>query len=74
MSWHKVNLNDRVRFRITRYGVKFLKKNHPDLKLKRQKGGWVETQLWDFISLFGPAIHIGFNPPVKPDIEIGGED
>lgn len=67
----KINLNDTVHFKLTEYGKSVLNEYKTKYQLQDSvlddvdEHGYAHTQLWSFIEVFGPSIHIGFNPVVQ---------
>ena len=73
-----VNLNDFVRFKLTDYGKRvykdwFIDLHIEPLKLNTDKHGYAEMQLWQFIEIFGPHIHIWEKNVIEP-LELVFED
>lgn len=83
----KINLNDKVKVKLTDYGIMLLKKRHDELnkKIKDSGGkgntfelildenGYYETQLWILMNTFGD--NCGINPkgmPFETDIIVIG--
>lgn len=74
----KINLNDRIRVRLTPLGVKIFYSQFDDLNLSLgrevlephmpeiEKDGYTEMQLWHFIQLYGPYIGVGRENVIEP--------
>lgn len=59
----RLNLNARVRVRLTPAGVAGLYAKRSEVVIPEnlvQSGGVWETQLWEFMRVFGSGLHIGF--------------
>ena len=58
-----VNINDRIRFRLTDYGEQILRKWFLDLNLPhtedKDENGWYDMQLWDVLNYFGAYVYMG---------------
>ena len=74
MQWVKVNLNNKVRFRITELGRKFITENYsPQLAeamFPNWQSGETETQIHCLMAEFGPHMKIGFNVPIETVVEL----
>lgn len=81
----KVNLNDRIRVKLTARGREIHRENFDDFWRSSNFGykhqykppeedadGWSTWQLWGFMEQFGKHMHIGFGPllPVETEVEI----
>ena len=78
MSDIVVNLNDFVRFRLNDYGKRvyddyFAGFHMKPLELKTDEHGYSEMQLWQFMEIFGPHIHMWEKPVIEP-LELVFED
>jgi hypothetical protein len=70
------NINNNVRFKLTKHGRQYLAKlNRSDkvlykypLKFKTDKDGYCRDQLWHLMHIFGPALFLGSNEPIKMEI------
>ena len=74
----KINLNDRIRVRLTPLGVKIFYSQFDELNLSLgrevlephmpaiNKDGYTEMQLWHFIQLYGPYIGVGRENVIEP--------
>jgi hypothetical protein len=76
----KVNLNQKVSFKLTSYGAKILDKHKeklfdimPDVGMEAindytcpiNKDGYRESQLWQLMQIFGDKMFIGDDTPFK---------
>jgi hypothetical protein len=67
MSITHLNLNDRVKVKITETGKKYLRQKN--IKLATDKEGFLDLSLWEFSGIFGDAFQAPtLNPPVEPNI------
>jgi hypothetical protein len=80
----KINLNDKVKVKLTDYGIMLLKKRHDELnkKIKDSGGkgntfelildenGYYETQLWSLMEKFGAHCGLAKENPFEIDIII----
>lgn len=78
----RMNINDRVRVRLTADGRDILAKIHqerfgylgdraPKFSLpKEDEAGWSEWQMWTLMQDFGPYISLGSRAPFETEIEI----
>ena len=74
----KINLNDNVKFKLTKDGKEFLKElntNHSLYKLcpisfKKTKDGYYNAQLWELFHYFGTELYMGSNLPMETEILI----
>lgn len=74
----KINLNDRIRVRLTPLGIKIFYSQFDELNLSLgkevlkphmpaiNKDGYTEMQLWHFIQLYGPYIGVGRENVIEP--------
>ena len=74
----KINLNDRIRVRLTLLGVKIFYSQFDELNMSLgrevlephmpviNKDGYTEMQLWYFIQLYGPYIGVGIENVIEP--------
>lgn len=72
-----VNLNDRVRFKITEHGKNALRLRSLQTKVNMLRyigepdpDGWHSLQLWEFCFYFGPSLYMGSQLPVEATIQI----
>lgn len=73
----KVNLNDRIKVKLTPLGKKQYQKYYEDNLIlsqyysppKEDAEGWSEWTAWDFMSIFGKHMHNGFSIPCETEIE-----
>jgi len=78
MKFIKINLNDSVKFKITKDGAKYianLNLTHNVYKLcpisfKTDDDGYSEAQLWELFQYFGDAIYMGCQIPIESEILI----
>lgn len=83
------NINSRVRVKLTPAGMKHHRLNHdeqmddcvrrgfptyPYHPPQEDGDGWSEWQLWHLMSLFGPIMSMGSDPPFEMVIEIPDEE
>jgi len=66
----KININDKVRVRLTEYGKQCLAENYAKLSmaspnLKPDADGWTEWQLWHLMQEFGQHIAMGLPVPFE---------
>lgn len=70
----KLNINDRVRVRLTEAGRKHLKtlndKNPYKIRVKGDLYGWSEWHLWELMQIFGSEIYMGCDVPFEVVIEV----
>jgi len=74
----KINLNNTVKFKITKDGEKYLanlNSTHNVYKLcpisfKKDSNGYSEAQLWELFQYFGEAIYMGSQLPIETEILI----
>ena len=81
----KVNINERVKVKLTQKGINVLKENHNRMNdrlihigdgglgefvLETDSEGYTHFQLWDLMSAFGNRLRIGQDPPFETDIII----
>lgn len=71
MSDIVVNLNDFVRFKLTDYGKRVYDQWFIDLRIKPvelriDKDGYTKMQLWQFMEIFGPHIHMWEENVIEP--------
>jgi hypothetical protein len=68
----KVNLNDRVRFKVRPRGEKMWREHYAFLEQHGQKIPPIpdEEQLWQLMHIFGPGMMMGFDPPIETEIEV----
>lgn len=64
----KINLNDRVRFRLTSHGESYMRKLPQRPYFLSAEGGYFETQLWELMRVFGPHLHMGFDNLIESDL------
>jgi hypothetical protein len=71
-----LNLNDKVRVRLTADGARAYNEYMAQFKLRRLapelvEGQEITTQLWDLMATFGPRIHMGMKPLFEGlDVEV----
>lgn len=78
-----LNINSQIRVRLTPTGqvalerhyfplCQELKKPMAELLPKADAEGWHSFELWDFMSIFGPSLHMGMPNPIiyNNDIEV----
>lgn len=80
-----VNLNDKVKVKLTNYGVSILKEQHDDLnsfikgtggkglgdfQLSLNEDGYYETQLWMLMSKFGHVMEMTNESPFELNVII----
>lgn len=73
----EVSLNARVRFKLTPLGKNIIEKGDKYGSygyLKPDENGWYETQLWDFMNIFGRHFHIGMNQWTESNMIVIVED
>lgn len=79
--WQSINLNDRVRVRLTDIGREHHRKQHeevfapygdrfPYTPPKVDADGWSEFQHWQLMQDFGPKVGLGMNVPFETTIQI----
>lgn len=79
------NINGYVRVRLTDVGRAIHRQQHEALVAAYPRiqfpytppseiHGWSRWQLWQLMSLFGPSMYLGCDPPFETVIEILGED
>lgn len=72
----KININDKVRVRLTEYGRQCLAENYAKLSMdsgaplsmpnkKPDADGWTEWQLWHLMQEFGQHIAMGLPVPFE---------
>ena len=71
MSDIVVNLNGFVWFKLNDYGKRvyddyFAGFHMKPLELKTDEHGYSEMQLWQFMEIFGPHIHMWEKPVIEP--------
>lgn len=78
----KINLNQKVRVRVTPAGNSFLRRQHKELfgqgedapkfcPLEEDEDGYSEWQLWDLMGHFGNALRYPtMQTPIDPEIEL----
>ena len=65
-----VNLNDPVRFKLTKMGCR-LYNNEPDrYPLSVDANGYCEMQLWEFMHTFGKYMSIGLGETITHNNEL----
>lgn len=81
----KLNVNEKVKVRLTDIGINILRSNHDELKKTFNRlgdfkaptvdaDGYSSFQLWVLMQTFGPHMGLGFNVPFETDIIIENED
>ena len=85
MSYVKHNINDSIKVRLTKEGVILYYKYYEDLcermksygasydympKLKVDKEGYTEFQMWVFMEMFGQHFHLGIDGPIETTVLI----
>lgn len=67
----KINLNQKVKVKITKTGRDYLK-NHPyynKYSISKDKEGFTEFQLWELMGIFGEEMQFPtINPVIEPEI------
>ena len=71
MSEIRLNVNDRVRIRLTRRGRQILAVNGRAIWPKEDRDGYSEWQLWELFELFGDKIYLGCETPFETEIILG---
>jgi hypothetical protein len=68
----KLNLNDRVKVKLSPKGIAILQQEYPTMKvpLKIDEEGYYSDQLWCLFSVFGPYINLGCVMPFETGIII----
>lgn len=80
----KVNMNDRVKVKLTEHGLCILKRQHDELnkkiesaggvvrgwELKLDRDGYYEDSLWGIMQTFGEHIGMGMKQPFEVEIII----
>lgn len=80
----KISMNDKVKVKLTDYGIMLLKKRHDELnkkikenggkgnsfELKLDEDGYYETQLWSLMEKFGDHCGLAKEYPFEMDIII----
>ena len=73
----KINLNCRVRIKVTPLGKEIYERSFkregviPEwVKLKIDSDGYTEMLLWEVMYYFGEYCRMGFDPPIETEIEI----
>ena len=62
----KINLNQKVKFKLTRVGREYLKKKQ---SMWSDEEGYITEQLWVVMGVFGEKMQYPtMNPVVEPDI------
>lgn len=77
-EWRTINLNDRIRFKLTERGKEIYRAywqpyygdRDPLEHLPADADGWREEQLWYFANVFGQHFENGLNPPVETMIQV----
>lgn len=81
-AWRELNLNHRVRIRLTPEGIDHLRRNHDSLNEfakgllgdfippKQDAEGWSEWQLWAVMHELGGAITMGSKVPFETTIQV----
>ena len=73
-----INLNDQIRFKITKYGEAYLErlnqtspvyKQYPKT-FEKDADGFSTAQIWEIANIFGPEMYNGCNPPIETTIEL----
>ncbi len=77
-----LNINTKVRIKLTPCGIQKLKANHEELRAscpsigkftppKTDKDGYCEMQLWEIMNTFGKDLYMGnMNLPFETNIQI----
>jgi len=64
---NKINLNQKVKFKLTKTGREYLKKNKRPMWSDRE--GYSTEQLWVVMGVFGEVMQFPtINPVIEPDI------
>lgn len=64
----KVNLNDKVRVKLTPAGFVFVQRHAQELTIAAD--GTVETELWQLAATFAPMLYNGNPAPPFKDMEV----
>lgn len=65
----KINLNERVKFKLSEYGKEIYRKWHGGVGPKLDDDGYMSMQLWSFMWIFGNHMIPG-EPEVLNPLEI----
>jgi hypothetical protein len=79
MKWHKVNLNDHIKFQINESGMRHYREHFRNLgfevaTLKPDENGYITMQIHYFMHLFGDLMIATLDPPCVPDVLIESDD
>lgn len=75
-KWVCVNLNDEVKFKVTKEGEKIWEDYYMKLKVKeipkilKDRYGFTKMDLWEMAHIFGPSLIMGYLPPIEMNIQI----
>lgn len=80
-GWQMINLNDKVRVRLTDIGREHHRKRHEEIFApfgdqypytppKTDADGWSEFQHWELMHDFGSVVGLGMNVPFETAIQI----
>lgn len=67
----KINLNQKVKVKITKAGNEYFKyhKYYSSYKIDKGREGYSEFQLWELMGIFGEEMQLPtMNPVIEPDI------
>lgn len=82
-EWKDLNLNDRIRFKLTKRGEQIWREfwlpycspgHDPLANVPPDADGWREDQLWRFAAILGPHLETGLDVPAQTVIQVRVQD
>ena len=66
-----MNINDQIKFKLTKFGKDIMKKSYWGVDLpKTDKEGYYRTSIWEFANIFGCHFHNGQNQIIENNLII----
>lgn len=62
----RINLNERVKFKLSEHGKEVYRHRHDGLEPKLDDDGYMSMQLWTFMQTFGEHMTLGMPGVVQP--------
>ena len=76
-DWRTINMNDAIRFKMTKSGKKIWRDYWTPYTPGREPklpsiddDGWMRDQLWQVANIFGPHMGNGLPAPIETEIQV----